>query len=135
MKRADVWITTKVCHPQHSCFGLRDPSEGETKHMHDPSMDSEQGLIDQFMGCLKRLKLSYVDLLLVHWPGPYKNEDKEMGKKKRRQMWTAMERIYKSKLARSIGVSNFMISHLEEVLEFCTVKPMMNQVEIHPYLS
>eukprot|EP00931_Biecheleriopsis_adriatica_P082855 TRINITY_DN56340_c0_g1_i1.p1 TRINITY_DN56340_c0_g1~~TRINITY_DN56340_c0_g1_i1.p1 ORF type:complete len:352 (+),score=78.23 TRINITY_DN56340_c0_g1_i1:54-1058(+) len=135
LKRDDVWITTKVCHPQAPIFGLRDPSDGATRHMHVLDMDSEQGLLDQFFGCLKRLKLGHVDLLLVHWPGPYKNGDKELGKKKRREMWTAMERIYKAKLARCIGVSNFMIPHLEEILEFCTVKPMMNQVEIHPYLS
>lgn len=136
LKRNDVWITTKVCHPQEpSIFGLRDPSDGDTRHMHDPLADSEQALLDEFFGSLKRLKLGYVDLLLVHWPGTYGNKDAEMGKKKRRQMWSAMERIYKGKLARSIGVSNFMIPHLQELLEFCTVKPMMNQVETHPYLS
>jgi len=136
VQRSDVWITTKVCHPQApQNFGLRDPSDGETAHMHDPSMDSEKALLDEFYGCLKRLKLGQVDLLLVHWPGPYGNRDYELGKKKRRQMWTAMERIYEAKLARCIGVSNFMIPHLQEVLDFCAVKPMMNQVEIHPYLS
>merc|ERR1719424_93870 len=110
LKRDDAWITTKVCHPQMpSNFGLRDPSDGDTRHMHDSSMDSEQALLDEFFGSLKRLKLGYVDLLLIHWPGPYGNEDLEMGKKKRREMWRAMEKIYNGKLARCIGVSNFMI--------------------------
>eukprot|EP00928_Gymnodinium_smaydae_P053337 TRINITY_DN37349_c0_g1_i1.p1 TRINITY_DN37349_c0_g1~~TRINITY_DN37349_c0_g1_i1.p1 ORF type:complete len:381 (-),score=26.18 TRINITY_DN37349_c0_g1_i1:244-1341(-) len=135
LKRQDVWITTKVCHPQHPQFGIFDPSDGETAHMHDPSIDSHQALLDQFRGCLRRLKLSYVDLLLIHWPGPFGNSDHSMGKRKRREMWTAMEKLYESNLARSIGVSNFMINHLEEILSYCTVKPMMNQVEMHPYLA
>ena len=81
---------------------------------------------------LSKLGLSYVDLYLVHWP----TADEE-GKKsidKRQGTWKAMEEIYKSGKAKAIGVSNYTITHLEEMKKYATVMPMVDQVEFHPFL-
>ena len=74
---------------------------------------------------LKKLGLDYLDLYLVHWPvkGKYK------------ETWRALETLYKEGRVRAIGVSNFHIHHLEDVLADAEVKPMVNQVEYHPRLA
>ncbi|MED2791044.1 aldo/keto reductase [Bacillus wiedmannii] len=74
---------------------------------------------------LKKLKLDYLDLYLVHWPveGKYKDT------------WRALEILYKEKRARAIGVSNFQIHHLQDVIKDAEIKPMINQVEYHPRLT
>ncbi|OUM48579.1 aldo/keto reductase [Bacillus pseudomycoides] len=74
---------------------------------------------------LKKLELDYLDLYLVHWPveGKYKDT------------WRALEKLYKEGRVRAIGVSNFQIHHLKDVMEGAEVKPMINQVEYHPRLT
>ncbi|MDA1830152.1 aldo/keto reductase [Bacillus cereus group sp. BY142LC] len=74
---------------------------------------------------LKKLKLDYLDLYLVHWPveGKYKDT------------WRALETLYKEKRVRAIGVSNFQIYHLQDVIKDAEIKPMINQVEYHPRLT
>ncbi len=74
---------------------------------------------------LKKLGLDYVDLYLLHWPIAGKH----------REAWQAMERIYRSGRAKAIGVSNYMIPHLDELLPGAEVPPVVNQVEFHPYLQ
>ena len=74
---------------------------------------------------LKRLNVNYVDLYLIHWPIPKKLKD----------TWKAMEDIQREGLARSIGVSNFLIHHLEPLLDFADILPTVNQIEFHPYLQ
>jgi len=73
---------------------------------------------------LKRLGMDRVDLYLVHWPV----EDL------RHDTWRAMERILEDGKARAIGVSNYTIRHLDELLGRCRVPPSVNQVEFHPFL-
>jgi diketogulonate reductase-like aldo/keto reductase len=75
---------------------------------------------------------SYVDLFLVHWP--YESEDNEEAKEIRKQTWRAMEEIYKAGKAKAIGVSNFSIELLEELLDYAYIDPVVNQVEFHPFL-
>lgn len=77
-----------------------------------------------FEESLKLLRTDYVDLYLIHWPV----KEKYVG------TWKVMEEIYHSGKARAIGVSNFLEHHLHEVLETAEIKPMVNQVECHPYL-
>ena len=74
---------------------------------------------------LKKLELDYLDLYLVHWPveGKYKDT------------WRALETLYKEKRVRAIGVSNFQIHHLQDVIKDAEIKPMINQVEYHPRLT
>lgn len=81
---------------------------------------------------LENLGLSYVDLYLIHWPTASDNLDESLDK--REETWKAMEEIYKLGKAKAIGVSNFTITHLEEMKKYATVWPMVNQVEFHPFL-
>ena len=77
-----------------------------------------------FDASMERLGMDYLDLYLVHWPKAGKYKD----------TWRALERIYKEGRVRSIGVSNFMQHHLEDLLSEAEVVPMVNQMEFHPYL-
>ncbi|MDO3662923.1 glyoxal/methylglyoxal reductase [Bacillus sp. C28GYM-DRY-1] len=77
-----------------------------------------------FEKSLERLQLDYLDLYLIHWPGKDKYKD----------TWRALEKLYKDGKIRAIGVSNFQVHHLEELLKDAEIKPMVNQVEFHPRL-
>ena len=72
---------------------------------------------------LRKLKLDYVDLYLIHYPV-----------RERRESWRALEALRAEGKARSIGVSNFTIRHLTELLADTKIVPAVNQVEFHPYL-
>jgi len=72
---------------------------------------------------LKTLNTKYIDLYLIHWPV----------KDKRKDSWKALEKIYESGYCRSIGVSNYMINHFEELFSYANVIPVINQVEFSPY--
>jgi len=78
-----------------------------------------------FEKSLERLQLDYLDLYLIHWPGKDKYKD----------TWRALEKLYKDGKIRAIGVSNFQVHHLEELLKDAEIKPMVNQVEFHPRLT
>ena len=73
---------------------------------------------------LRRLKLDYVDLYLIHWPV----------RGLRNESWKALETLQKEGKCRAIGVSNYMTWHLEELLDKTSTVPAVNQVEFHPYL-
>lgn len=80
-----------------------------------------------------RLDIGYVDLVLIHWPGVSKTPLESLeNAKKRRETWTVMEEFYLKGHFKALGVSNYEQSHLEELLEYCHVKPRVNQVECHP---
>lgn len=74
---------------------------------------------------LTKLGLEYLDLYLIHWPveGKYKDA------------WRALETLYKEGRVKAIGVSNFQIHHLEDLMKDAEIKPMVNQVEYHPRLT
>lgn len=72
---------------------------------------------------LKKLGTEYLDLYLIHWPKPLNKET-----------WRAMEKLYKEGLIKAIGVSNFHVHHLKDLMSSCEIKPMVNQIEFHPYL-
>lgn len=76
-----------------------------------------------FEASRERLGLDTVDLYLVHWPVPDRRLD----------TWRAMERLHDEGACRAIGVSNYLVEHLEEVLAFGSVPPAVNQIELHPY--
>lgn len=78
-----------------------------------------------FNDSLERLGLDYVDLYLIHWPVEGKFNDS----------WRAMEEIYESGRAKAIGVSNFHQHHIEELMTTAKIKPMVNQIELHPTLT
>ncbi len=89
--------------------------------------NSDQGYdkaLNAFDKSLDRLGMEYVDLYLLHWPVTGKREDS----------WKALEEIYKAGHAKAIGVSNFNVRHLEELLKTAKVVPAVNQIEFHPFL-
>ncbi len=77
-----------------------------------------------FDDSLRRLNLDYLDLYLIHWPVADKYKE----------TWRALEKLYRDKKIRAIGVSNFMQHHLEDLLSQAEIVPMVNQMEFHPYL-
>jgi len=78
-----------------------------------------------FDASLKRLGLEQLDLYLLHWPV----------RGKRLDSWRALERLHGEGRVRAIGVSNFMVHHLEELLASAKVVPAVNQIEISPFLQ
>lgn len=95
-----------------------------TKHKGHQSLPTMQKL---FQESLDKLQTDYVDLYLIHWP----NHDKKINQ----QTWAFFESLYQEKKVRAIGVSNFQRHHLMDLMETAKIKPMVNQVELHPGLS
>ncbi|GAB4326250.1 MAG: aldo/keto reductase [Promethearchaeota archaeon] len=102
VSRDEIFVTTKLWNDSHG-------------------RDAALRAIDR---SLKALKLSQVDLYLIHWPVPGR----------RVETWHAMEEILGAEKARAIGVSNFMEHHLDELLPHAEVVPAVNQVEFSPFL-
>jgi diketogulonate reductase-like aldo/keto reductase len=97
--RDQVYVTTKLWNSDHG--------------------NPERALDDS----LRKLKMDYVDLYLIHYPV-----------RERVKSWHALEKFQSQGKARSIGVSNFTIRHLEQLAKESQVIPAVNQVEFHPYL-
>ena len=94
---------------------------------------------------LKALKLDYVDLYLMHFPMAYKEGDDLRPKDENGKIifseidyldtWKAMEKLVDNGYAKNIGLSNFNSKQIQRILEKCRIKPVMNQIECHPYLN
>ncbi|PKS06073.1 hypothetical protein jhhlp_007907 [Lomentospora prolificans] len=126
VKRSDLFITTKVWNHLHE--------EDEVKWSLNNS--------------LEKLQLDYVDLFLIHWPIAAEKTDDNMPKlgsdgkyiikkdltKNPEPTWRAMEALYNEGKARAIGLSNFTIPNIEQILSFAKIPPHVNQIEIHPFL-
>ncbi len=90
--------------------------------------NSDQGYetaLEAIDASLDRLAMDYVDLYLVHWPKPEHTAD----------TWRAMEEIQAAGKARAIGVSNYLVHHLDQLFETATVAPSVNQIEFSPHLQ
>lgn len=86
--------------------------------------NSDQGYdstLRAFEKTLKSLDTDYLDMYLIHWPKPFNIET-----------WKAMERLYDEKVIKVLGVSNFKMYHLEDLMAYTNIKPAVNQVEYHP---
>lgn len=90
----------------------------------DGQFQGEDRAIEGMRAALERLGTSYVDLLLIHWPLPTRDEYVST--------WRTFEKLYADGLARAIGVSNFTSAHLTRLLEETDVVPAVNQIEISP---
>jgi 2,5-diketo-D-gluconate reductase A len=101
--RDELFVTTKLQNP--------DQGKDTTLAAFDASLD--------------RLGLDYVDLYLIHWPTPKRDLYVET--------WQVFERILATGRARSIGVSNFLVPHLERLLAETDIVPAVDQIELHPY--
>lgn len=105
LDRSEVFVTTKVWND--------DQGYDQTLRAFDASA--------------KRLDLDYVDLYLIHWPVP--SQDRYV------ETWRALIQLQEQGLVRSIGVSNFNPAHLDRLIKDTGVTPVINQIELHPYLS
>ncbi|XP_062509301.1 aldose reductase A-like [Corticium candelabrum] len=117
-KREDVFITSKLWNTRHDC-----PEESVRQ-------------------TLKNLQLEYLDLYLIHFPEAFPRgaREEEMGSGKRdyaavtlTETWQKMESLVDKGLVKAIGVSNFLVSEIQEILGSCRIKPAVNQIEVHPY--
>jgi len=95
---------------------------------------------------LSDLGLDYVDLYLIHWPMGYLEDTDQLcpadadgkfipSKSDFLDTWKEMEKCVQLGLTKSIGLSNFNSEQVSKVLENCTIKPVVNQIEVHPYLN
>ncbi|KAM9979168.1 hypothetical protein ACTFIZ_000495 [Dictyostelium cf. discoideum] len=120
VKREDVFITSKLWNTFHKKEHVR------------PALERT----------LSDLGLEYLDLYLIHWPVAfeYTSDDiKTSGSTQEfvsiRETWEEMEKLVDAGLVKSIGLSNFNVQGLMEVLSYARIKPAANQVELHPFLS
>ena len=110
LAREDIFLTTKIWNDKHD-YDLAKASIEES---------------------LEKLGVDYVDLLLIHWPNPKAQREQDAWKAGNAATWKAMEEAYRAGKVRAIGVSNFMIHHLEALLETAEIKPQVNQVLLAP---
>ncbi len=80
--------------------------------------------MEAFENSLEKLQTSYLDLYLIHWPKGQRSVE----------TWKALEEIYKKGRVRAIGISNFLLHHLDAFLPECKIIPAVNQYEFHPEL-
>lgn len=122
VKRDEVWITSKLWNNAHAPEDVR------------PAL--EKTLAD--------LNLDYLDLYLMHWPIAYKKQVQyhssaedfvSLEELPLSDTWEEIEKLAASGLCNHIGVSNFSIKKLDAILNTATIKPEMNQIELHPYLQ
>jgi 2,5-diketo-D-gluconate reductase A len=106
LDRSDVFITSKLSNGAHR------PDDARAA----------------FAGTLSELGLEYVDLFLIHWPVPMLYDGDFVS------TWQVLEEFKHDGRARSIGVSNFEVAHLERLAAETDVTPAVNQIELHPYL-
>lgn len=111
--REDIFITTKVA--------PRDQGRGKCR--------------DGVLLSMKKLCVDYLDMVLIHWPG-VEGVDQKSSKNLllRNESWLDLQELVREGKIRSIGVSNYTRDHLEELLDSCNIKPVVNQVEFHPFL-
>ncbi len=86
--------------------------------------NSYEGAWESLRESLKKLQLEYIDMYMIHWPiGDYYGA------------YHALEEAYEQGLIRAIGVSNFHIDQLYDLLQHCKIKPVINQIQCHPFMQ
>lgn len=96
----------------------------------EPGRRGYEAVLESFQHALNRLQMEYVDMFLIHWPVPRGSEKtyaEENG-----EIWRAFEALYREGRVRAIGVCNFLERHLLQIMETCSIAPMLNQLELHP---
>ena len=110
VKRAEMFVTTKLA----------------------AEIKSYKEAVTSIDGSLKKLGFDYIDLMIIHSPKPWpKFLEKEPYFEGNREAWKALEEAYKAGKLRSIGISNFEKEDIDNILESCSVKPMVNQILVH----
>lgn len=80
---------------------------------------------------LKRLQMDYLDVYLIHWPRQSSDSTPEEWKALQRETYRALEEMVDEGIIKAIGLSNFLPHHLDNILSFCNVKPVVDQLEFH----
>lgn len=120
--REDIWVSSKLWSNAHAAKHVR------------PALERT----------LKNLQLNHLDLYLIHWPVSFhaditfpKRADQFISPKDLPiiETWKAMEKMVRKGLCRHIGVCNFSISKLSDLVKQATIQPYTNQIELHPYLQ
>jgi len=130
LKRSDMFITSKIFH-MPAPLALN--TQGHSMDMTNPAVNVPERTVYDYEKILADLGHGYCDLLLMHWPGM--GDDAVLNRSLRKQCWTAMEELYKAGRVRAIGVSNFRKHHLEQLIADTTIVPMVNQIEVSPYIT
>jgi diketogulonate reductase-like aldo/keto reductase len=126
--RQDVWLTSKVHHPDATavCFGVSHMPEWH--HMTPAQVSQETKR--HFEESLVELGVGYVDLMLLHWPSGHGLGDADTNRQRRLAAWKVLEEVYEKGWCRAIGVSNFSPTHLEQLKhDGAEIVPMVNQIE------
>ena len=112
VKREDLFVTTKLANYEKK----------------DPESAIKQSL--------KTLGLDYVDLYLEHWPKfyDYEENNNKINMMPMHKIWPLMEKLVEKGYTKYIGVSNYNVQSLLNLLSFCKIKPLVNEIEFHPYL-
>ena len=112
LQREDVFVTTKLAHPAA-------PPHINISHLRtwdaDKVPDIAQRLRDDLMRSLDDLRLGYVDLLLMHWPGPFANTDAAFARRARQTIWETFAELYEKGAARAVGA--FGLADIAEDIE------------------
>ncbi|KAK3866849.1 hypothetical protein Pcinc_027652 [Petrolisthes cinctipes] len=128
-------VQEKYSHEQKNYFSTK-PADRQTfiDKYRSPRDQGREESLKAFENSLANLHLDYLDLYLIHWPAAsrFKPEDPR-NKEVRGESWSGLEEIYKSGRVRAVGVSNYTVDHLKDLLSFTALKPHVNQVEYHPY--
>ena len=112
--REQLWITTKIWNDAHRPAAVR--------------ASAEKSIAD--------LGVKYLDLLLIHWPDAFLPGTEEVDTEVTLEdTWRAMEALVEEGLVKHIGVSNFSLTQVEDVLSWAKIKPVVNQIELHPLLA
>lgn len=136
LSREELFVTTKLAHPTA-------PPHVNISHERtwnpDEVEDVAQKVRDDMVRTLDELGLGYVDLLLIHWPGRFGDNatgDPDFPRRARATIWRTFCELAEKGAARAIGVSNFTIRHLRQLMEDVSAlerRPAVNQIEVHPY--
>lgn len=120
--REELWVTSKLWNNMHG----------------------KSNVVPAIKQTLSDLQLDYLDLYLIHWPVPFKREVPAASKPEDfvsledqpiADTWLGMEEAFALGLSKNIGVSNFSIKKLKDLIGNCKIKPCLNQVELHPYFQ
>lgn len=113
VNREDIFLTTKVWN---------------TRGTYEEAYSSIQR-------SMAKLQVDYLDLLLIHWPNPKAFREDDAWKERNKEVWRAMEDFYKEGKIKAVGISNFQIHHIEELLKTAEVVPHVNQISLSPGLT